>query len=185
VQKTIRKLNCVSRLVKPLTRTGPTGASDAWLGCGQVAAAASRGSRPRPAFPSRYLLPPPPPRACSRWFFHPLLLSAPRWRWLPSTPCSRRSSPRRRVGEGERRSCGRVRPSPGRSRTARWWVAAGGGSRRRPSRRPCRNSRRGRKLPARPAPRGPPRRPPSWFWSLGEPAALVRQQHICSIFQHC
>uniref|UniRef100_A0A804LKH0 NAD(P)-binding domain-containing protein n=2 Tax=Zea mays TaxID=4577 RepID=A0A804LKH0_MAIZE len=101
----------------------------------------------------------------------------PRWRWVASTPCSRRSFLRRRVAASERR-CGltltsRPRSPSACSRPARQLVVARGGSRRRQSRRPCRSSRRGRKSPVRPAGRVPPRRPPSWFWSLAEPVVLL------------
>lgn len=181
-----------------LPARAPPGRSTPGWAASRWPAAASRGScasppglPPRLAFPSgfRYLFPPPPPRrafSCSLVRFSTrCLLLAPRWRWRASTstPCSRHSPPRRRAGAVERLSYGRVRrPPSGRPRAARWWVAAGGGSPRRLSRRPCR--RRGRKWPARPAPRGPPRRPPSWSSSLGEPAALVRQRYPCSMFQH-
>ena len=140
-----------------------------------------------PRLPFRYLFVSPPPRAHSRVpavrpipGFTTTCLLAPRWRWVASTPCSRRSFLRRRVGASERR-CGlsltsRPRSPSGCSRAAWQLVVARGGSwrRRRQSRRPCRSSRRGRKSPVRPAGRVPPRRPPSSFWSLAEPAALVR-----------
>lgn len=152
----------------------------------------------RPRLPFRYLFVSPPPRRAhsrvpalqqsisrSPWLLCPsLLLLAPRWRWVASTPCSRRSSLRRRVGASERR-CGltrRPRSPSACSRAARQLVVARGGSRLRQSRRPCRSSRRGRKSPVRSAGRVPPRRPPSWFWSLAEPAALVRYQYPCSLF---
>lgn len=104
----------------PLTRTGPTGRQTPGR-----AAAKWPPPRVRPGVPmhARPRLPFPDisssrrRRARSRvtcrssrsspWLLSPLLLLAPRWRWVASTPCSFRLFLRRRVGASERR-CGIV-----------------------------------------------------------------------------